>query len=102
MTQGTGQQPTEHEVAHGFRRKMVGRVISAKMQKTVVVEVVDHTPRPALRQVRPLARPLQVPRREERVQGGRPGRDPGAPPPQPRQALHRDAPREEVRGGVTP
>ena len=34
-----GQQ--QHE-AHGFRRKMVGRVISARMQKTVVVEVVTH------------------------------------------------------------
>jgi small subunit ribosomal protein S17 len=27
---------------HGFRRKMVGRVVTAKMQKTVVVEVVNH------------------------------------------------------------
>jgi small subunit ribosomal protein S17 len=27
---------------HGFRRKMMGRVVSAKMQKTVVVEVVTH------------------------------------------------------------
>jgi small subunit ribosomal protein S17 len=26
--------------AHGFRRKMVGKVIKAKMQKTIVVEVV--------------------------------------------------------------
>jgi small subunit ribosomal protein S17 len=31
----------QHE-AHGFRRKMIGRVVSAKMQKTVVVEVVSH------------------------------------------------------------
>ena len=29
------------EAAHGFRRKMVGRVIKAKMQKTVVVECVS-------------------------------------------------------------
>ncbi|HEY3820900.1 MAG TPA: 30S ribosomal protein S17 [Polyangiaceae bacterium] len=42
MTQETGQQQAEHEVAHSFRRKMIGRVISAKMQKTVVVEVVTH------------------------------------------------------------
>ena len=41
MTQETGQQ-AEHEVAHSFRRKMIGRVISAKMMKTVVVEVVTH------------------------------------------------------------
>jgi len=27
---------------HGFRRKMIGKVVSAKMQKTVVVEVVSH------------------------------------------------------------
>lgn len=32
----------EHET-HGFRRKMVGRVVSAKMTKTVVVEVVSHS-----------------------------------------------------------
>jgi small subunit ribosomal protein S17 len=30
-----------HE-AHGFRRKMIGKIVSAKMQKTVVVEVVSH------------------------------------------------------------
>ena len=38
----SGQQQPEHEVAHSFRRKMIGRVISAKMQKTDVVEVVTH------------------------------------------------------------
>ena len=38
----SGQQQPEHEVAHSFRRKMIGRVISAKMAKTVVVEVVTH------------------------------------------------------------
>jgi len=39
----TENAPAEagHE-KHGFRRKMVGRVVSAKMQKTVVVEVVTH------------------------------------------------------------
>ena len=42
MSQETGQQQAEHKVAHSFRRKMIGRVISAKMQKTVVVEVVTH------------------------------------------------------------
>jgi small subunit ribosomal protein S17 len=36
-----GRQQQQHE-AHGFRRKMIGRVVSAKMQKTVVVEVVTH------------------------------------------------------------
>lgn len=30
-------------VAHGFRRKMTGRVVKAKMQKTVVVECVTST-----------------------------------------------------------
>jgi small subunit ribosomal protein S17 len=38
----SGQQQPEHEVAHSFRRKMIGRVIGAKMMKTVVVEVVTH------------------------------------------------------------
>ncbi len=33
----------QHEAAHGFRRKMTGRVIKAKMAKTVVVEVVSHS-----------------------------------------------------------
>ncbi len=33
----------KHEAAHGFRRKMTGKVIKAKMKKTVVVEVVSHT-----------------------------------------------------------
>jgi len=37
-----GQQPAAHDPKHSFRRKMIGRVISAKMQKTVVVEVVNH------------------------------------------------------------
>jgi small subunit ribosomal protein S17 len=36
------QNAQAHE-PHGFRRKMVGRVIKAKMQKTVVVEVVTHS-----------------------------------------------------------
>ena len=41
MSQET-QQPAEHEEGYSFRRKMIGRVISAKMKKTVVVEVVNH------------------------------------------------------------
>jgi small subunit ribosomal protein S17 len=49
MTQNTpaeaGQAHDTHgtDGSHGFRRKMVGRVISAKMKKTVVVEVVSHS-----------------------------------------------------------
>jgi len=35
--------PGEAEAHHGSRRKLQGRVISAKMKKTVVVEVVNHT-----------------------------------------------------------
>ena len=42
-TQQEKAPATEHEKAHGFRRKMVGKVIKAKMQKTVVVEVVSHS-----------------------------------------------------------
>jgi small subunit ribosomal protein S17 len=41
-TQSEAAPESAHE-AHGFRRKMVGRVISAKMKKTVVVEVVTHS-----------------------------------------------------------
>ncbi len=33
----------EHDTGHGFRRKMIGKVVKAKMQKTVVVEVVNHS-----------------------------------------------------------
>ncbi len=32
--------PTAENQAHGFRRKLVGRVTSSKMSKTVVVEVI--------------------------------------------------------------
>ena len=42
MTQNAPAEQEEQHEAHGFRRKMVGRVVSAKMQKTVVVEVVTH------------------------------------------------------------
>jgi small subunit ribosomal protein S17 len=42
-TAQTEKAPEVHEKAHGFRRKMIGKVIKAKMQKTVVVEVVTHT-----------------------------------------------------------
>src|SRR5579883_3261620 len=37
-TQQAGAAPHE---PHGFRRKMVGRVIKAKMKKTVVVECIN-------------------------------------------------------------
>jgi small subunit ribosomal protein S17 len=40
--QGAGDTASAHET-HGFRRKMVGKVVSAKMKKTVVVEVVTHS-----------------------------------------------------------
>ncbi|MGH7272176.1 MAG: 30S ribosomal protein S17 [Polyangiaceae bacterium] len=36
-------ETTAQELKHGRRRKMIGRVVSAKMQKTVVVEVVTHS-----------------------------------------------------------
>jgi small subunit ribosomal protein S17 len=42
MTENALEHENESHEAHGFRRKMVGRVVSAKMQKTVVVEVVTH------------------------------------------------------------
>jgi len=50
MTQKSPAGPDEakggapHQTQHSFRRKMVGRVVKAKMQKTVVVEVVTHRP----------------------------------------------------------
>ena len=44
MTQHAAPADAGHAHAtHGFRRKMVGKVISAKMKKTVVVEVVNHS-----------------------------------------------------------
>jgi small subunit ribosomal protein S17 len=39
---GAEAEASTHE-KHSFRRKMVGKVISAKMAKTVVVEVVTHS-----------------------------------------------------------
>ncbi len=41
--QGTGGAESSGHETHGFRRKMVGKVVSAKMKKTVVVEVVTHS-----------------------------------------------------------
>ena len=41
-TNAATQATTEHE-AHGFRRKIVGKVIKDKMHKTVVVECVDYS-----------------------------------------------------------
>ena len=38
----TGKAVNAHE-PHGFRRTMTGRVIKAKMKKTVVIEVVTST-----------------------------------------------------------
>jgi small subunit ribosomal protein S17 len=38
-----GAADSGHEKPHSFRRKMIGKVISAKMKKTVVVEVVSHS-----------------------------------------------------------
>ncbi len=42
-TQPAGEAEASAHETHGFRRKMVGRVIKAKMAKTVVVEVVTHS-----------------------------------------------------------
>ena len=41
--QGTGDVESSGHETHGFRRKMIGKVVSAKMKKTVVVEVVTHS-----------------------------------------------------------
>jgi small subunit ribosomal protein S17 len=43
MSENAPAQAGTHERERGFRRKMVGKVVSAKMQKTVVVEVVTHS-----------------------------------------------------------
>jgi small subunit ribosomal protein S17 len=40
MSTTAEKAPAAAAEAHGFRRKMVGKVIKAKMQKTVVVECV--------------------------------------------------------------
>src|SRR4030088_1646376 len=42
MTQDAPANAGQGHEQHSLRRKMVGRVVSAKMQKTVVVEVVTH------------------------------------------------------------
>jgi small subunit ribosomal protein S17 len=41
VAENAGTQPG-HEGGHGFRRKMVGKVIKNKMAKTVVVECVSY------------------------------------------------------------
>ena len=40
MTQAQPATPNSAHEPHGFRRTMTGRVIKAKMKKTVVIEVV--------------------------------------------------------------
>ncbi len=83
-------QPKQDHAQHGFRRKMVGQASSsAKMQKTVVVEVVRTRRDPLYGKYVRSRDALQGARREEPVQGRRPGRDSGAPPDQPREALGR-------------
>jgi small subunit ribosomal protein S17 len=42
MTQNTAAAAVE-QTAHGFRRKIVGKVIKDKMHKTVVVECISHS-----------------------------------------------------------
>jgi small subunit ribosomal protein S17 len=42
-TSDTAAHGADAHEAHGFRRKMIGKVVSAKMKKTVVVEVVTHS-----------------------------------------------------------
>ena len=39
----TETKASEQEVAHGYRRKLVGKVVSSKMDKTVVVECINQT-----------------------------------------------------------
>jgi small subunit ribosomal protein S17 len=43
MTENVAEQGDHAGEHHGSRRKLLGRVVSAKMQKTVVVEVVTHS-----------------------------------------------------------
>jgi small subunit ribosomal protein S17 len=40
-TQAAATHETSEKAGHGFRRKMVGKVIRDKMDKTVTVEVVN-------------------------------------------------------------
>ena len=42
MTANTNTPATAEHGSHGFRRKMVGKVIKDKMNKSVVVEVVGY------------------------------------------------------------
>ena len=78
----TGRRPTRRTSTHGFRRKMIGKVVSAKMNKTVVVEVVTHRRDPLYgKYVRSRSR-YKAHDEKNQYQGRRPGRDPGAPPHQ--------------------
>ncbi|MGA2450928.1 MAG: 30S ribosomal protein S17 [Polyangiaceae bacterium] len=43
MTENVSAQVDQATGHHGSRRKLLGKVVSAKMQKTVVVEVVTHS-----------------------------------------------------------
>ena len=76
----------EHKT-HSFRRRLLGKVVSDKMDKTVVVEVVRRSRDTVYKKYVRNREPLQGARREERVQGRRPRRDHGASPDLARQAL---------------
>ena len=79
--------PAAEHKTHSFRRKLLGKVVADKMNKTVVVEVVRRSRDPVYKKYVRTQRPLQGARREERIQGRRPRRDHGAPPHLQRQAL---------------
>ena len=63
-----------------FRRRLLGKVVSDKMDKTVVVEVVRSSRDPVYKKYVRSRDALQGARRDEPVQGRRPRRDHGAPP----------------------
>ncbi len=70
MTENVSAQVVQVAAHHGSRRILVGRVVSAKMQKTVVVRGGDPQPRCPVRQVRALAAALQGARREDQYRAG--------------------------------
>ena len=82
------------------QRKLVGRVVSDKMQKTVTVRVERRVKRPPDGQDHHPLEEVPRPRRDGRVQGRRPGGDRGMPADLQDQVLARDPAGGEVEGSL--
>ncbi len=95
-----GASRRRRRVKGSLIQTQIGRVVSDKMDKTVTVLVERRVKHPLYGKV--VTRSQQVPRarREQRVQGRRPGRDRGVPQARQDQGLAGEAPDRKGSSGV--